>query len=42
MNEIAKSRSSDIYLLGDMNLDHTPGKKSEITTALENNLNRTR
>lgn len=38
MHEIAKSHYSDIYLLGDTNLDHTPVKKSEITNALENNM----
>lgn len=35
VNEV---RYSDLYLLGDVNLDHTPGKQSEIKLNLENSL----
>lgn len=38
MSEITTARYSDIYLVGDLNLDHTPNSKTGITITLENYL----
>lgn len=38
LQEASAARYSDLYLLGDINLDHTPGMKSDITMSLENSL----